>query len=72
MRLVGSEAMEPQVLAAIIAAVTALVAVIVGPIVTINLGKRSMLAPMRQKTWENRYSVSENIVKLFSRKNGMW
>lgn len=44
--------MEPEVIAAIIAAVTALAAVIVGPIVTINLGKKSMLGPMRQ-AWIN-------------------
>ena len=44
--------MEPEILAAIIAAVTALVAVIVGPIVTINLGKKGILGPMRQ-AWIN-------------------
>lgn len=52
--------MAPEVIASIVAAVTALVAVIVGPFLTIRASKTQMLGPMRQ-AWINslRDTVSE-------------
>lgn len=44
--------MEPEVLASIIAAATALIAVVVGPIITFRASKNQMLGPMRQ-AWIN-------------------
>ena len=44
--------MEPEVLASIIAAATALIAVIVGPIITFRASRNQMLGPMRQ-AWIN-------------------
>lgn len=55
----------PAVIASIIAAVTALVAVVVGPFVTIKASKTQMLRPMRQ-AWINslRDAVAEYIAKI--------
>ncbi|WP_449447531.1 hypothetical protein [Thermomonas brevis] len=44
--------MQPEVLAAIISAITALAAVIVSPFLAYRAGKRQMIGPMRQ-TWIN-------------------
>lgn len=57
--------MASEVIASIIAAATALVAVIVGPFVTIRAAKKHMLGPMRQ-AWINslRDTVSEYIAHL--------
>ena len=55
----------PEVIASIIAAATALVAVVVGPFLTIRASKTQMLGPMRQ-AWINslRDSVSEYSAKV--------
>jgi len=52
--------MSPEVIASIIAASTALVAVVIGPFLTIRAAKTQMLGPMRQ-AWINslRDTVSE-------------
>jgi hypothetical protein len=54
--------MEPEVIASIISAATALVAVIIGPLVTSRSAKKNMLGPMRQ-AWINnlRDTVTEFI-----------
>lgn len=58
--------MEPPVVAATIAAVTALVAVTVGPFFTFRASKNSMLGPMRQ-AWINslRDTVAEYIASIY-------
>jgi hypothetical protein len=57
--------MAPEVIASIIAAATALVAVIVGPLVTIRASKTQMLGPMRQ-AWINnlREAVAEYSARI--------
>lgn len=57
--------MEPAVIASIIAAATALVAVIVGPFLTIRASKTQMLGPMRQ-AWINslRDAVAEYAARI--------
>lgn len=54
-----------QVIAAVIAAATALVAVIIGPFVTIYASKRAILGPMRQ-AWINslRDTVAEYLANV--------
>jgi hypothetical protein len=54
--------MQPEVAASIIAAITALVAVVIGPIITFKAQKNQVLAPMRQ-AWINslRDTTSEFI-----------
>lgn len=49
---VESSYMAPEVIASIVAAITALVAVAVGPFLTIRASKTQMLGPMRQ-AWIN-------------------
>jgi hypothetical protein len=44
--------MQPEIWASLISAATALVAVIIAPVITYRAGKRSMLGPMRQ-AWIN-------------------
>ncbi|TRZ66323.1 MAG: hypothetical protein D4S02_07115 [Rhodocyclaceae bacterium] len=58
--------MEPPVIAATIAAVTALVAVMAGPFFTFRASKNSMLGPMRQ-AWINslRDTVAEFIASIY-------
>lgn len=58
--------MQPEVLASIIAAATALVAVIVGPFLTSRASKNHMLGPMRQ-AWINslRDTVAEFIAHVY-------
>ncbi len=58
-------ALDPQVIASIVAAVTALVAVAVAPFVTIRASKTQMLGPMRQ-AWINslRDTVAEYTAKV--------
>ena len=60
-----SAALDPQVIASIVAAVTALVAVAVAPFVTIRASKTQMLGPMRQ-AWINslRDTVAEYTAKV--------
>lgn len=61
--------MEPEVIASIIAAATALVAVVVGPLVTIRASKTQMLGPMRQ-AWINslRDTVAEYSARIHAGK----
>ena len=56
---------EAQVVASVIAAATALVAVILGPFISFNASKRQMLGPMRQ-TWINslRDTIAEYTAKI--------
>lgn len=58
--------MAPEVVASIVAAVTALLAVIVGPFLTMRASKNQMLGPMRQ-AWINslRDTVSEFIASVY-------
>jgi hypothetical protein len=58
--------MAPEVIASIVAAVTALLAVIVGPFLTMRASKNQMLGPMRQ-AWINslRDTVSEFISSVY-------
>lgn len=58
--------MDATVIAAIIAAATALVAVVVGPIITFKASKKSMLGPMRQ-AWINslRDTVADFITSIY-------
>lgn len=56
--------MAPEVIASIIAAATALVAVVVGPLVTIRASKTQMLGPMRQ-AWIN--SLRETVAEYSAR-----
>ena len=60
-----STTFDPQVIASIVAAVTALVAVAVAPFVTIRASKTQMLGPMRQ-AWINslRDTVAEYIARI--------
>ena len=60
-----STTFDPQVIASIVAAVTALVAVAVAPFVTIRASKSQMLGPMRQ-AWINslRNTVAEYIARI--------
>lgn len=60
-----STTLDPQVIASIVAAVTALVAVAVAPFVTIRASKTQMLGPMRQ-AWINslRDTVAEYIARI--------
>ena len=60
-----SAALDPQVIASIVAAVTALVAVAVAPFVTIRASKTQMLGPLRQ-AWINslRDTVAEYTAKV--------
>ena len=55
--------MAPQVIASIVAAFTALVAVAVGPFLTIRASKTQMLGPMRQ-AWIN--SLRDTIAEFSS------
>jgi len=59
--------METEVITSIIAAITALVAVVIGPFIMIRAQKNQMLGPMRQ-AWINdlRDSVAEYLAR-----NGM-
>lgn len=61
----STTALDPQVIASIVAAVTALVAVAIAPFVTIRASKRQMLGPMRQ-AWINslRDTVAEYTAKI--------
>lgn len=58
--------MAPQVIASIIAALTALIAVVVGPFFTIRASKNHMIGPMRQ-AWINslRDTVSEFLAQIY-------
>lgn len=56
--------MEPPVIASIIAAATALVAVVVGPLVTMRASKKQMLGPMRQ-AWIN--SLRDTVAEYSAR-----
>ncbi|MBK6557226.1 MAG: hypothetical protein IPG16_08425 [Comamonadaceae bacterium] len=60
-----STGLDPQVIASIVAAVTALVAVAVAPFVTIRASKKQMLGPMRQ-AWINslRDTVAEYTASI--------
>lgn len=61
----ATTALDPQVIASIVAAVTALVAVAVAPFVTIRASITQMLGPMRQ-AWTNsvRDTVAEYTAKI--------
>lgn len=56
---------DPQVVASIIAALTALVAVIIGPFLSIRAAKTQMLGPMRQ-AWINdlRDTMAEFVARI--------
>lgn len=57
--------MQPEVIASIVSAVTALVAVIIGPFITLRASKNQLLGPMRQ-AWINdlRNAVAEFSARI--------